>query len=79
MCAVWVSSKKGGCSEAPVCRVCVCGGAGCCSLHSSVLFQPLPASWGWGSSARLRQGHCPECPLCLASAESDPLQAWIPH
>lgn len=34
----------------------------------------VTAVWGWGSSAQLRQGHCPEYPLCLASAASDPFR-----
>lgn len=46
-----------------------------------LLFCPLPALCRvqGASSAQLRWGHHPECLLCLPSAESDPLQARIPH
>lgn len=76
-CVVWFSSRKGICPEAPVCPCVQWGGS---------LWPPLtcvlPATachQGVGVFAQPRQHHRPECPLCLASAESDPLQAWIPQ
>lgn len=56
---------------------CVLWGGSLQPPSKCLLSQLLPALWGGGSAGC---GRAPsECPLCLASAESDPLQAWIPH
>lgn len=60
----------------PPCAVapCVLWGRSLQPSLKWLLFRPLPALWGRVSLAPLGWGCPPECCLCLASAESDPLR-----